>query len=100
MQLLPKETVVEWGLQNLPEEKQVEMVDRIGRFIYQAVLVRALDILSDKEQEEFDVLFEKDSTTPEDVLRFLASKIPTLEALVAEEREKLKDDILVPAKKQ
>ena len=96
MDLLPKETIKEWGLQNLPPEKQVEMIDRIGRLLYQALLVRSLDILSEKEQTEFDLLLDEDTTTPEDVLSFLASKIPTFEILLNEEREKLKQDILVP----
>ena len=95
MNLLPKETIAEWGLQNLPPEKQIEMVDRIGRLIYQAVLVRSLDILSEKEQAEFDLILDEDTTTPQDVLVFLARKIPTFESLVAEERQKLKEEVLV-----
>ena len=72
------------------------MVDRIGRIMYQAILVRALDILSEKEQTEFDLHLDEDTTTPDDVLGFLQLKIPTFEQLVLEERQKLKDDLLVP----
>ena len=94
--ILSNDIVKEWGLQTLSEPKQVEMVDRIGRIMYQAILVRALDILSEKEQTEFDLLLDEDATTPDDVLGFLQSKIPTFEKLVLEERQKLKDDLLVP----
>ena len=94
--ILSKERVAEWGLGALPEIKQVEMVDRIGRLLYQAILVRSLDILSEKEQEEFDKLLDKDATTPQDVLKFLATKIPTFEQMRQEEVEKLKADLLVP----
>ena len=88
--------VAEWGLGALPEIKQVEMVDRIGRLLYQAILVRSLDILSEKEQTEFDLLLDEDTTTPQDVLKFLAGKIPTFEEMRQEEVEKLKEDLLVP----
>ena len=88
--------VAEWGLSNLPEIKQVEMVDRIGRLLYQALLVRSLDILSEKEQTEFDLLLDEDTTTPQNVLQFLAAKIPTFEEMRKEEVEKLKEDLLVP----
>lgn len=81
----------------LPEDQQIEMVDRIGRILYQAILVRALDILSEKEQIEFDLMMDEDDSTPQDILAFIASKIPTFDQLVADEREKLKRDILVPA---
>lgn len=94
--ILSKDMVAEWGLQNLPEIKQVEMVDRIGRLLYQAILVRSLDILSEKEQTEFDLLLDEDTTTPQDVLKFLATKIPTFEQMRQEEVAKLKEDLLVP----
>jgi len=94
--ILSKDMVVEWGLSNLPEIKQVEMVDRIGRLLYQAILVRSLDILSEKEQTEFDLLLDENTTTPQDVLKFLADKIPTFETMRQEEVAKLKADLLVP----
>lgn len=93
--ILSKEIIQEWGLGSLPEMKQIEMVDRIGRLIYQALLVRSLDILSEKEQTELDLLLEEDTTTPEDVLGFLSSKIPTFNQLRVEEIEKLKEDLFV-----
>ena len=96
--ILSKDIVEEWGLQNLPDIKQVEMTDRIGRLLYQALLVRSLDILSETEQTEFDLLLDEDATTPQDVLLFLKSKIPTFDIMVMEERDKLKADLLVPTK--
>ena len=96
--ILSKDIIAEWGLQSLPEIKQIEMVDRIGRLLYQALLVRSLDILSDNEQTEFDKLLDLEKTTPEDVLFFLKSKIPTFDQMVIEERDKLKEDLLVPVK--
>ena len=89
--------IKEWGLQDLPEAEQLDMVERLGRLIYQAVLVRSLDILSDAEQTEFDLLLDEDDTTMEDVVRFLERKIPTFNFLLKEEIQKLKDDVLVKA---
>lgn len=94
--ILSKDVVKEWGLESMPVDKQADMVDRIGKMIYQAVLVRSLDILSEKEQTEFDLLLDEDTTTPQDVLAFLQSKIPTFEQLVMGERQSLKQDLLVP----
>ncbi|HEY4505155.1 MAG TPA: DUF5663 domain-containing protein [Candidatus Paceibacterota bacterium] len=94
--ILSKDLVKEWGLGSLAPEKQADIVDRIGKMIYQAVLVRALDILSEKEQTEFDLLLDEDTTTPQDVLAFLQKKIPTFEQLVLEERQNIKESILVP----
>lgn len=95
MNPLSKDIVAEWGLGELPLEEQIDMVDRIGRLIYQALLVRSLDILSEVEQEEFDLLLDEDTTTPQEVVVFLESKIPTFKLLLKEEVSKLKSDILV-----
>jgi hypothetical protein len=95
MNILSKEIIKEWGLENLPQKKQEETVNRIGRILYQALLVRALDILSDKEQEELDLLLDKNATTPAEVMLFLKSKIPTFEELVKDERKTLKEDLIV-----
>lgn len=93
--ILSSDIIAEWGLQSLSPEKQVETVERIGKIIYQALLVRSLDILSEKEQEEFDQLLDKDSTTPDDVLAFLQKKISNFDKIVLEERKSLKEDLLV-----
>lgn len=93
--ILSKDIIEEWGLGSLPQEKQVEMVERIGKIIYQALLVRSLDILTEKEQAEFDLLLDEDTTTPDDVLSFLNKKIPNFESIVLEERKNLKKDLLI-----
>lgn len=93
--ILTKEIIAEWGLESLPEIKQVEMMDRIGRMLYQAILVKSLDILSEAEQTEFDVILDKDTSTPKDVLEFLKSKIPTFDQMMNEERDRLKEEIFV-----
>ncbi len=95
--ILSKDIIKEWGLESLSPDKQEEMVERIGRILYQAILVRSLDILSEQEQEEFDQLLDKDETTPQMALAFLESKIPTFQVLLREEKINLKRDLLISA---
>ena len=93
MNLLSKDIVKEWNISSLSENEQADIVSRIGKIIYQAILVRSLDILSEKEEAELDKLLDIDSTTPEDVLTFLQSKIPTFAELVKEERKRVREDL-------
>ncbi len=93
--ILSKEITKEWDLTSMPEEKREEAINRIGRILYQAVLVRTLDILSDGEQDELDELMNNNTTTPKDVLLFLKSKIPTFDELLREERDNLREEILL-----
>ncbi len=93
--ILSKEIIKEWDLQGLPISEQEEMVERIGLILYQAILVKSLDILSDKEQDELDLLLDKDETTPQIVMAFLNSKIPTFDKMVNEEKINLKRDLFM-----
>jgi hypothetical protein len=95
MNPLNDDIIKEWGLSKLALEEQADMVERIGRLIYQALLVRSLDLLSEEEQTELDLILDEEQTTPQDVLHFLEVKIPTFELLRQEEITNLKRDILV-----
>ena len=97
MNPLSKDIIKEWGLSSLNPSQQTDAVNRISKLIYQAVLVRSLDILSATEEDELDALLDIDTTTPEQVLTYLKSKIPTFDQLVREEKQKLKDDLLINA---
>lgn len=98
MNTLDQDIIKEWGLESLPPDKKADAVERIGRVVYQAILVRSLDILSNSEQDELDALLDKDETTPKDVMIFLHTKIPTFKSLIGEEKNKLKLEMLVPSK--
>lgn len=92
---LSSEIIKEWNLGSLPEDKRVLAINRISRLVLQALMVRSLDILSSEEQTELDDLMNEDSTTSEDILLFLKSKIPTFNALVREERNNLRSSLFV-----
>ena len=62
--------------------------------LYQAILVKSLDILSSSEEDGLDLLLDEDSTTTEQVLAYLKSKIPTFDLLVIEEQNKLKENLV------
>ena len=93
MNQLSKNIITEWSLEELSPQEQIDVVERLGRLIYQALLVRSLDILSHMEQDELDALLDIDTTTPEDVLAFLQKKIPTFHFLLKEEIENLKENL-------
>lgn len=93
--ILSADIIKEWNLGALPEVRRVEMVERIGKIMYQALMVRSLDILTPKEHEEFDLLLDDDETTPDDALMFLKKKIPDFEKIMLEERRALKRDLLI-----
>ncbi len=88
-----EESVKERGLSSLPKEKQEEMVERIGRLLYEAVLSRAMDMLDEKDETELDLLLNEETSTVEEVLGFLETKVASFGSIVSEEKAKLKTDL-------
>ncbi|MFA6251243.1 MAG: DUF5663 domain-containing protein [Candidatus Paceibacterota bacterium] len=86
-----KNIVLTLGINALPVEKQKEAMERLGAIVYQEVMLRVLDILTEEEKDEFEKQIEKDSN-PEAMFEFLSGKIPNLEEIVKGEAEKLREE--------
>jgi len=86
-----KNIVLTLGINTLPVEKQKEAMERLGAIVYQEVMLRALDILTEEDKDEFEKLIEKDPN-PEIMFDFLLGKIPNFEEIVKEEAEKLREE--------
>ena len=88
-----KDTLVEmFELDKLPPEKAAEMVERLGKLVFQAVLVRALPMLSDEDMAEYEKIVNG-SEGPEAIFIFLSEKIPNLEDMIMEESEDLRKEL-------
>ena len=79
------------GIDTLPEDKQKEALEKLGELVYQEVMLRVLDVLSEEEKDEFEKLIEK-TPDPELMFSFLALKVPNFEEIVNEETQKLKNE--------
>ena len=85
------------GLEHLDQEKQEETLLRIGKVIYQAMMLRVMDILSEDEQKEFEQVLDAvgaDESKQGDIMTFLNSKIPNLDEIAKEEISKFKEDTM------
>ena len=88
-----EDIIEELGLGDLPEEKKLEAVSRIGKRIQQSVVLRVIEKLSDNEKREFSELLTN-TTEQKEILKFLSEKISNMEEIVSEEIEKFKEDKL------
>ncbi|HEU0085685.1 MAG TPA: DUF5663 domain-containing protein [Candidatus Paceibacterota bacterium] len=79
-------------LDKLAPEKASEMVERLGKLIFQSVLVRALPLLSEEDMQEYERIIEGDQGG-EALFKFLAEKVPDFHTIVAEEAEELKKEL-------
>jgi hypothetical protein len=89
--LINEDLLKELGIDKLPPEKAEEMMATIGRILYQAVLIRVMERLTDPEKEEFGALLDR-GADEDAVLAFLTAKVPDLNSIVEEEVAKFKTE--------
>jgi hypothetical protein len=75
------------GIDKLPVEQQNEALEKSGAIVYQEVMLRALEEMSDEDKDAFEKLLES-NPTPEIMFGFLSEKVPTIDSIAKEEAEK------------
>ena len=88
-----KKTIVDlFELDKMAPEKASEMVERLSRMIFQAVLVRVLPTLSEENMTEYEKIVDsKDGGDA--IFKFLGEKIPNFEVIITEEAEALRQEL-------
>ena len=87
-----KNLITELGLDKLSSEEQTEVLLRIGNIIYQAVLIRALEAMTDTEKDEFDLYLSHHGENHDAVNDFLMKKLPNYTEIVEEEINRFKQE--------
>jgi len=79
-------------IDKMPPEKGIEMLDRIATLVFQAVLVRALPLLSEDDFVEYEKMVES-NIEGDILLDFLSKKVPEFEKIVEEEARALQREV-------
>ena len=79
-------------LDKLSPEKAAEMVDRLGKLVFQAVLVRVLPTLSEEDFTEYEKIVDS-KQEGDAIFKFLGEKVPDLDKIIAEESENLRAEM-------
>ena len=86
-----KNIVLTLGINTLPVEQQKEAMERLGAIVYQEVMLRVLDILSEEDKDSFEKLIGE-NPDPEVLFGFLSGKVSNLDEIVKDEAEKLRKE--------
>jgi hypothetical protein len=97
MEAITHKLASELGLDKLPPDQQQQFLDRIGTIIYQAVLIRAFELLTEEQKSELDAQLAATASNAGDVDKsatdlfvFFAKNIPHFENIVEEEIARFK----------
>lgn len=93
-QILHQNIIKELDLDILPAREQEEALLRVGKIIFQSVLIRVMEQLNSKEKDKFTKLLTEKPDDEKAILDFLKSKIPNLNEIVNEEVASFKKESL------
>lgn len=80
------------GLDALPQDQQERALQSISKVIFQSVIIKLLEKMSEEDVTEFEKMMEANMDNEEVVLSFLQSKFPDLDNIVSEEIAKFKQE--------
>lgn len=86
--------ITELGIDTLPEERQADLLLKIGETIFQAVIARVIEELSEEDRTAFDRILDEKKDDEDAVFTFLQAKLPHLDEIVNEEIAEFKKESL------
>ena len=91
--------IKELGIDVLPEKEQEEILQGLGKIIFQSVLLRVMDELTEKEKDSFEKILTEKPNDEEAILTFLKAKVSNLDEIIKEVVSKIKKEAVDFAKK-
>ena len=88
-ELLNINLVKELGLDSLPQEKKVVMINQMMEVVESRINLEVLSVLTEDEKKELDKVLDSDA----DMVAFLRSKIPNFDLMVAETIANFKKEV-------
>ena len=78
------------GLESLPDAEKAAMVEKMTTLIQKRLMLRVMDALKEEDAKQMAEM-EKN---PQEILAFIAEKVPNFEELMKEEVVRLKEEML------
>lgn len=77
--------IKELGIESLPAEQQEKLLNKIGTVLYQAIFLRAIDTLSEQEQDALDAFLGAHEDDPQALFSYLQEHVVDFEKIVEQE---------------
>ena len=88
---LNENIIARLGLQKLPEEKRIKILQQITDIILERVMLQLMENLPDREINEANTLVDK----PEELIAFLSEKVEDFYGLLAGEINAVKNEFVL-----
>jgi len=91
-----RDMVEELGLENLAKEKQGKILEELGKVLYDRMLLRLIEKLSDEEAEKVNILLNKGEI--EKAYEYIERKVPNFPAILKKEIKAFQEAVIQRAK--
>ena len=92
-QQIQKTLMEELGLQDIPQDKQEELIIKMTEVLLKRIFLETMEKLDDSGKEEYQKIAEGESVTPEKMEEFLKLKISNYDGLVQKVVEEFKEEM-------
>lgn len=94
-QILDANIIVELGLDYLPDDQKVQLIQSIATLVQKSAMLKIIDLLSDDDKQTLDGLIQDKGPQSSEVIDFLQTLIPTIGDILQEELIKVKRDLIM-----
>lgn len=85
MDPVQKTIMTEFGFDKLPEEQQTALYSRIGTVLIQGIVLRALEGMSEAEQDALDKYLGEHPDDPDALMSYLREHVADFDKLASDE---------------
>lgn len=78
------------GLESLSDEEKTAMVDKMAELVHKRLMLRVVEKLSPQDQQQV----AQSNMTENEMLQFVAEKVPEFDEMMREEIVKIKNEML------
>jgi len=87
-----KDIISELNLEHLPEEEQIEMISEMSDVVYEKIVLRVLEMMSDEDSVALTNLLSAEKF--DEATIFINDKIPNFEQVMDEEITEFQEELI------
>ena len=87
---IKQKIATDFGFADLPPQEQERMIEKIGNMLFESVLERSFDSLSDKDLTEYEDMLGQTGADYQKIMSFFKERVPTFSQIVSSELSRLK----------
>ena len=80
----------DFGFADLPPMEQERMIEKVGNMLFESVLERSFDSLSEQDLTDYENMLGESGADYQKIMSFFKARVPTFSSIVSSELSRLK----------